>query len=338
MQFVKKRWMALALLAAAGTVARGAPAAKPTASIATVTPEAYRAHLETLRGVASACQTNAGACDGTKVGNDDRVETQHFDVRWQWLRRELERCKTATPDERQAAMRDTVARLNEMYAESTGGTDTTAAVFTKARPEATRILDSAEFSDVRGFSWWDRIKARMQYWLTRMFSGVSSWAGIGQTLLTMLVWLFFIGAAVGLVFMVRRALARQRLAIAAHGMAQGSAWDRESNDWADQAQASAAKGDFRDAVHCLYWAAIVMLERKKAWRHNPTRTPREYVRLLKPGSVQQGALRKLTQMFERLWYGLRDAKQTDYEQALALYEGLQNKSTEAPVGATTEAA
>jgi len=46
------------------------------------------------------------------------------------------------------------------------------------------------------------------------------------------------------------------------------------------------------------------------------------VRLLKPGSAQQQGLRKLTQIFERVWYGLRDVDEREYAEALALYERL----------------
>jgi hypothetical protein len=72
----------------------------------------------------------------------------------------------------------------------------------------------------------------------------------------------------------------------------------------------------------LYWAAIVLLEARRAWRHNPTRTPREYVRLLKPGSARQRALRGLTQVFERVWYGLRGADAAEYARAREMYEAL----------------
>jgi hypothetical protein len=106
------------------------------------------------------------------------------------------------------------------------------------------------------------------------------------------------------------------------GAAKASGWDKEATDWADLAEACAARQEWREAVHCVYWAAIVRLEARRAWRHNPTRTPREYVRLLKPGSTQQGALRGLTQIFERVWYGLREAEAEDYARARGLFEGL----------------
>jgi len=81
-------------------------------------------------------------------------------------------------------------------------------------------------------------------------------------------------------------------------------------------------------VHCLYWAAIVSLESRRAWRHNPTRTPREYLRLLKPGSAQQRNLRGLTKIFERVWYGLREGGAEEYAEARGMYEALAAGSVE----------
>jgi hypothetical protein len=107
------------------------------------------------------------------------------------------------------------------------------------------------------------------------------------------------------------------------GALKASAWENEAEDWAKGAAEHAEAGEWREAVHCLYWAAIVLLESRRAWRHNPTRTPREYVRLLQPGSAQQMGLRKLTQIFERVWYGLRDAGAGEYAEARALYERLE---------------
>jgi hypothetical protein len=99
-------------------------------------------------------------------------------------------------------------------------------------------------------------------------------------------------------------------------------WTREASDWAQRAEGFAKEAAWRDAVHCLYWAAIVLLESRRAWRHNPTRTPREYVQLLKAGSAQQEGLRALTRIFERTWYGLRETDEQEYAEARGLFEGL----------------
>ena len=100
-------------------------------------------------------------------------------------------------------------------------------------------------------------------------------------------------------------------------------WQEEVEAWAARAEAEAGKGDWREAVHCLYWSAIVIGEGRGLWRQNRTRTPREYVKLLEPGTARQASLRTLTGVFERIWYGLRPASEGDYRQARVLVEELR---------------
>ena len=46
----------------------------------------------------------------------------------------------------------------------------------------------------------------------------------------------------------------------------------------------------------------------------------EYLALLEPGSGTQQALRRMTQLFERIWYGLRPAAESDYTNAQTLFD------------------
>ena len=106
-----------------------------------------------------------------------------------------------------------------------------------------------------------------------------------------LEWLLFLAAATGLLVWVMRTVQRQRLRVAlGDEPCKQTAWARETEDWRRQAEQEATKGAWREAIHAIYWAAIVHLERRRAWRHNPSRTPREYVRLLKAGSAEQREL------------------------------------------------
>jgi hypothetical protein len=180
----------------------------------------------------------------------------------------------------------------------------------------------------------------MLAWVQRFFAGVVEVGSAAPWLGTLLEWVFYVGAAVGLLFFLLRNVARQRLRVALGGAAlRGSAGESEAGDWAQWGAQHAEAGEWREAVHCLYWAAIVSLEARRAWRHNPTRTPREYVRLLKPGSTQQQRLRSLTQIFERVWYGLREADEAEYAEARALYERLAASASEADekTGSTRDA-
>jgi len=66
-----------------------------------------------------------------------------------------------------------------------------------------------------------------------------------------------------------------------------------------------------------------MLEGRRFWSPNRSRTPREYVALLEPGSQRWSLLRQQTRGFERIWYGLNPADASDYSNALELHEQLR---------------
>ncbi len=195
--------------------------------------------------------------------------------------------------------------------------------FARERAVADEVLRRPEFQRHVSESWWDRKKRQLFGMLERLFSQVTRLGRAAPWLVRTLQWAFFVGAAVGLAVFLIRQMARQRLRVSlADGAVKAEAWTREASDWAERAEGFANRGAWREAVHCLYWAAIVLLESRRAWRHNPTRTPREYVRLLKAGSAQQEGLRQLTRIFERTWYGLRETDEREYAEARGLFEGL----------------
>jgi hypothetical protein len=321
-------WMALGLTLAAHA-----------AGLKDVSADGFRAEVVRLQGVVAACGSSAAGCNADAVGDDVRVgdgTKGGFEEHWDWLRGALKDAKTAKDGERAKVMGEAASRLQEMGRESAVGAEEESG-FAQARAAANAVLAQPQFQGAVGLTWWDRAKAKMAGWLQRMFEGVVYVGTAAPWLGTLLEWIFYVGAAVGLLFFLLRNLARQRLRVALGGEAvQKSAWESEADDWATWAAEHAEAGEWREAVHCLYWAAIVLLESRRAWRHNPTRTPREYVRLLKPGSAQQQGLRRLTQIFERVWYGLRDADESEYAEARALYERVAASSAEG-VGGASEA-
>jgi hypothetical protein len=198
-----------------------------------------------------------------------------------------------------------------------------AETFKHERAVADEVLQQPEFQRNLSETWWEQKKRELFKVLESIFGRVGRLGHAAPWLVRTLEWSLFGGAALGLLIFLLRQMARQRLRVelGTSGM-NNELWSREPSDWAKRAEAFAAEGAWRDAVHCLYWAAIVLLESRKAWRHNPTRTPREYVRLLKPGSAQQQGLRGLTQIFERSWYGLREVDSSEYDDAKELYDSL----------------
>jgi hypothetical protein len=85
--------------------------------------------------------------------------------------------------------------------------------------------------------------------------------------------------------------------------------------WLEDARRAAAAGQWREAIHFLYWAAISRLESKRLWPADRARTPREYLALVAPEDPRQPGLASLTGSFERVWYGGRDAAESDYQRA-----------------------
>jgi hypothetical protein len=196
------------------------------------------------------------------------------------------------------------------------------AEFAHAQAAVEKILAGAEFQRPEP-SLWDRLKAKIVNAIVQIFTGIdrvtthSPW--VGRTL----EWLLFLAAAVGLVVWALRTVQRQRLRVALEGEpAKSSTWGRETEDWWRQSEREAAKGAWREAIHAIYWAAIVHLEGRRAWRHNPSRTPREYVRLLKARTTEQRELRGLTSALEKSWYGQRAVNAEEFAEARESFERL----------------
>lgn len=97
---------------------------------------------------------------------------------------------------------------------------------------------------------------------------------------------------------------------------------KQWSKWMAEAQAAAAAGNWREAIHLSYWAGISFLEERGMWRPDKARTPREYLRLLAPSSEYRAALSTLTREFEVIWYGYKEAGPESYSETLAHLENL----------------
>jgi len=88
--------------------------------------------------------------------------------------------------------------------------------------------------------------------------------------------------------------------------------------WLKDAQTSAAAGEWREAIHSVYWASISRLESGRVWPADRARTPREYLGLLRGSDPRKPTLTALTRSFERTWYGGREAAAADFNAAVHL--------------------
>jgi hypothetical protein len=301
-----------------------------------------RGEVARLQGVVSGCAAQGGAaCDAKLVGDDVQVgdpKQGGYEVHWDWLRDALDASKTLDAAKRAEGLRDSVARLSRMDGEL-GAAEGGQKEFARARVATDAVLARPEFSRKVTVTWWDRVTEFFEAWMAKMLEGIARAGAAAPWLGPVVIWGVCLSAAAGLVYFALRSVQRQRLRISLAGAAVAkTAWDREATEWAKQAEEFAGRGEWREAVHCVYWAAIVSLEARRAWRHNPTRTPREYLRLLKPGSAQQKGLKGLTRIFERVWYGLREGRAEEYAEARGLYEGLASGAVERAGGVNEQRA
>ena len=293
----------------------------------------FAAPVEAARAVVAACSASASGCDAGSLPPDAQVRAANgrsFRASWTWLREALGRAKKAPAAERAEVMRQARGHLDEMAAEaSRSGSSLAARDFDRAKPTVTNILAQPEFQADAGPTWMDRQIARLQDWFLRLLLGMDRVGTHNPWIAPLVEWTCFLLAAGGLLFFVRRSLARQALRIALGEGALGAQFGgRDATDWAQLAGERGAAGDWRDGVHCLYWAAILSLESRRAWRPNPTRTPREYVRLLPPGSEVRRALRELTQIFEQVWYGHGTATEAAFHAAQMSFEAIRTANVQ----------
>lgn len=293
---------------------------------------AYTAHLESLRSLLDQCRANAAACDTKKVGEDDQVSFDRLDAganvdsfegHYNWLRETIKRAHDPKMKDRDGALDSAAARLQEAIQDAGAPSPAASKEFPQARAKTDAILGHPEFATVSQQSIWERMIARIYLWIDHLFGNVANFGKRSPWIGPLFEWSLIILALTGLALWAMRVLQRQRLKAKIESERQIEPWEQASRNWREQAAEQAARQDWREAVHCLYWASIVMLEGRHFWASNRSRTPREYVRLLEAGSPRRTLLRQQTQGFERIWYGLYPAQSLDYQNALELHEQLR---------------
>lgn len=172
---------------------------------------------------------------------------------------------------------------------------------------------------------WDRLLARIGAWITdllgRIFGFVAHESGASR----FFFWLLLLAATATLGFVLVRVWNRDARAPSLPTFA-GPLTLRNWEEWILAARAASASGDLARAIQCAYWAGITRLQDIGSLPQDPTRTPREYVRLLAPhlpdAALRGSALRSLTSSLERFWYARLAATADDFTACLNSLEAL----------------
>ena len=348
-------------LAVTLAVALGAPAyadtlaVQPASNGREATLVEYRQHLVELNAVVEACAPSL-------VGQDDRVPLSNTPnaerrmVRYDWLRalltqaQEKDEAKDKPPAKPQVKpvvgseqapveeptrppkpttselLQAAEARLTQdiAQADAASAAPPVAAVdHAQERDAMKQVLSGRDFRNLEAPTARDSALEKLGGWLNGLFASFGKLQAKVAWLGPVLVW--------GLMQLERRW--RIRLVPLSDGPAAGAASARDWQLYLQDARRAAAAGQWREAIHFVYWASISRLESKRLWPADRARTPREYLSLVAAEDPRRAGLSSLTGSFERTWYGGRAAGESDYVQAEKLADGLISGKSAASAGA-----
>ena len=347
---LKCAWLAamLCALLAPCAHAQGGNVPQTNASL-----EPYRQHLENLETVVAACrkQRSPDACNPALVGSDDRVQwgsggrAAERPIRYNWLRELLDRAgKKEQPPQKNAVApllgveAEKPASVDEQLAQAQqrlkddlgsdlqqagGAAAQTQASHAAERKSIAAILAGRAYQGVSQSSPWEHFQEWLENVLAKIFGHLVMFGARSQWLVLALRALLLGSLCVALVWALVRIERRARVRLVPDMAPAASAPSaREWQLWFQDAQRMAAQGQWRDAIHFLYWASISRLESKRMWPADRARTPREYLRLFPAADARRQDLTALTHSFERTWYGGREAGATEYDAARKMAAGL----------------
>ncbi len=329
------------------------PASVPAGRWRDASRDDYRAHLRALTTLVEACARarDPKNCDPMRVGPDDRVplgsgaNAERRRVRYGWLRVLLSKSGEADkPVSKEAAgaqsgpepvngqpappttsqlLQDAERRLAQDLDQAQAAPVPEPA-HTAVRNTMKQVLAGREFRNLAQLSARQQMLERVNNWLNRLFASVSALRATAAWVGRAVVWGFILAVCVGLVWGLLQVQRRWRVRLVPDDVAPaaGAASARDWQLWLEDARRAAAAGQWREAIHFVYWASISRLESKRMWPADRARTPREYLALVAPEDPRKAGLARLTGSFERVWYGGRAAVESDYRKAEELADGL----------------
>jgi Domain of unknown function (DUF4129) len=244
--------------------------------------------------------------------------------------RELLECNKCDATARKSRCAQAKSWTDTIALQVVGYTATSPSGGPDARSKLDQIMKRREFGAARPPGQWDLLRERINAWLLRMLSRLFENIGRHPLGAKLLFWLILFAVVGWLAMMlVRFWLGRARMdELRSVGeVAFACSWQ----EWIRAAREAAARGDFREAVHSVYWAGIAHLEDDGTISRDRTRTPREHLQLVAEATAVAGApqtlrqrdsLAALTALFERVWYGRCRADAHDFDASMKQAEGL----------------
>jgi hypothetical protein len=253
---------------------------------------------------------------------------RHFDVPTNALTSRLGDAEKH-PDLRQQRLKEAREYLDSLAAETSSLSGEPTPAQDSARPKLDAILARPEYAHVRQQNWYEKLRQRINDLLFRALVRLLRGAGGQATLGYILLWIALAAAVVLIAYWVFRNWFRTARATEM-ALAGAAVPARSWQEWVFAAREAAARGDYRLAIHCAYWAGIARLQDLGVLSPDRTKTPREYLRafaesklvFVENPAMRREALERMTSRLEKTWYGYHTASEADFRDSLAQLEIL----------------
>jgi hypothetical protein len=260
-----------------------------------------------------------------------------FSVDNSWLHQELDRFSADRSAGRYDLLRRTTERLkaiDERITEIEKPTSGTMGNKTDERRKLAEILQRPEYArKIEQKSALSRLIDRFFKWLQSLFPKPEPISSGSASVISKTAQIFVIALALGvLAFVLKLFLPRMLRSRRPKKKAKAKARivlgerlepDQSALDLLSEAEALARRGELRAAIRKAYIALLVELGDRKIISLAQYKTNRDYLHAVRQVEPLYGNVKQLTDSFERHWYGLAQATETDwlafrsaYEQAL----------------------
>jgi hypothetical protein len=204
-------------------------------------------------------------------------------------------------------------RLLQLQEHGRAVAESTASGGVDLRSAVTRVLAEGEFSRPPELGWRERLQRKLGQWIQALVQRIGLPAIGGRRLALVLAWSAAVAAGLALAFLLVRFLVR-RSHVVRFNLEHAQRQQASARELAGRAAQAFSAGDLREGTR-LAWAAVLRaMEEQGAWRVDESRTPREYLRLLRHDDHRGDAVRQVARVFERAFYADRPTTEDDARQ------------------------
>jgi len=241
-------------------------------------------------------------------------------VEMKFLREALNQYLTAEATAKPAILETAETRLQAMSAEAELY-DQPSRADEAIRKRLDDILSEREFNRAGGPTAFELFKQRVQAWILKLLRKINPSIPDIEDAGQWFVWgMIALAAAIAGVWLYRRS--RETMGLGRREILPFMPSSRNWSEWLADARARAARGEWRDAIHLGFWAAVSRLEAEGVWPPDKARTPREYLNGIPASNFSKEPFAAMTRKFEASWYGSSPTTEADFAQFAAHLETL----------------